>query len=133
MEQPHAVKGPKCDVCRRRPATNTWSDFRGGAVVRERQLCDVCVRVRSALARATACANCGKKHARKCSLRFAPGGMEMGVWLCRQCLGRQSIVDRIHRKIKGMVKRRRDDEEGTLQKEIERFLRRLDTGTDEVE
>ncbi|MBI2923159.1 MAG: hypothetical protein HYY18_19055 [Planctomycetes bacterium] len=122
MEGPRKVT--RCDVCRRREASNTWSEMTGDTCVRERRICDVCVRIRSALARATACANCGKKHARKCKLRFSPGGMEMGVYLCRQCWGRQSIVDRIHRKIKGVVKRRREDDEGSLQRDIERFLRR---------
>jgi len=121
-------KTARCDVCRRREGTNTWSRFDGSDCVRERRICDVCVRVRSALAKATACANCGKKHARRHRLRFAPGGMELSVHLCRQCWGRQSIVDRIHRKIKGVVKRRSVEDEGSLQRDIERFLRRQDDG-----
>ena len=114
----------RCDVCRRREAGNTWSQYVGEERVRERRICDVCVRVRAALARAKSCANCGKKNARRFNLRFSPGGMSLGVHLCRQCWSRQAVVDRIHRKIKGVVKRRGGDDEATLQRDIERFLRR---------
>lgn len=114
----------RCDVCRRREASNVWTKFDGDRAGRERRICDVCVRVRAALARARHCANCGKHNARRFSLRFSPGGMSLGVHLCRQCWSRQAVVDKIHRKIKGVVKRRGGDDEATIQRDIERFLRR---------
>ncbi len=117
-------KANRCDVCRRREAGNTWTVMDGDAVARERLICDVCVRVRAALARAHACANCGKKNARRFRLRFSPGGMSLGVHLCRQCWSKQAVVDRIHRKIKGVVKRRGENDEAAIQRDIERFLRR---------
>ncbi|MEK7467753.1 MAG: hypothetical protein AAB074_10105 [Planctomycetota bacterium] len=119
-------KANRCDVCRRREAGNLWTVLDGQAVVRERRICDVCIRVRAALARAHSCANCGKKNARRFRLRFSPGGMSLAVHLCRQCWSKQTVVDRIHRKIKGVVKRRGDHDEATLQRDIERFLRRQD-------
>jgi len=119
-------KANRCDVCRRREAGNTWTVLTGESVVRERRICDVCIRVRAALARTRTCANCGKKNARRFRLRFSPGGMSLAVHLCRQCWSRQAVVDRIHRKIKGVVKRRGENDEATLQRDIERFLRRQD-------
>ncbi|KAF0245025.1 MAG: hypothetical protein FD180_2009 [Planctomycetota bacterium] len=119
-------KANRCDVCRRREAGNTWTVLTGEAVVRERRICDVCIRVRAALARTRTCANCGKKNARRFRLRFSPGGMSLAVHLCRQCWSKQAVVDRIHRKIKGVVKRRGENDEATLQRDIERFLRRQD-------
>lgn len=132
MENPRPVV-PRCDVCRRRDGSNTWTVFVKGARAGERRICDVCVRVRAALARASGCANCGKKQARKFNLRFSPGGMQMGVYLCRQCWSRQSVVDRIHRKIKGVVKKRGADEEGALPQDFEKFLRRQGTDPEELE
>lgn len=119
------VKKPnRCDVCRRREADNTWTVLEGESVVRERRICNACIRVRAALTRTRSCANCGKKSARRFRLRFSPGGMSLGVYVCRQCWSRQGIVDRIHRKIKGVVKRRGGGDEASIQRDIERFLRR---------
>lgn len=118
----------RCDICRRREPSNTWSTFDGDRRVRERHLCDVCVRVRAALSRAHRCANCLKQDARRFRLRFAPGGMFIPVWICRQCWVHQDVVDRLHRRIKGVVKRRGTDDEGGLQRDIEKLLGGGDPG-----
>ncbi|MCE9583054.1 MAG: hypothetical protein K8T20_11210 [Planctomycetes bacterium] len=119
-------KSTRCEVCRRREAGNTWSRFVGDAMVRERRICDVCIRVRAALSKSKACANCGKKSARRFNLRFSPGGMSLAVFMCRQCWAKQAVVDRIHRKIKGVVKKRGNSDENGIHRDIERFLRRQD-------